>query len=150
MLAQVYKKGKLNMKRTANFKIGTISAMVLAVIALVLEALPGGAVLIFSDGSGNGIISTYSYFSLTPFGYANFAPLITGILTIALLVMVVASFIKAGGRKLRTATIVVNAAAVLASISPLIYGIHYYNTISTAVTAMLVLMLGMVVMAKNE
>ncbi len=138
------------MKRTANFKIGSISAMALAVIALVLEALPGGAVLIFSDGSGNGIVSTYSYFSLTPFGYANFAPLITGLLTIALLIMVVVGFIKAGGKKLRTATIVVNAIAVLVSFSPLIYGIHYYNTIGAAITAVLVLMLGMVVMAKNE
>lgn len=124
--------------------------MVLAVIAIILEALPGGAVLIFSDGSGSGIVSTYSYFSLTPFGYANFAPLITGIMTIAILIMVVVGFIKAGGRKLRTATIVVNALAVLVSISPLIYGIHYYNTIGAAVTAVLVLMLGMVVMAKNE
>ncbi|MCD7822602.1 MAG: hypothetical protein LUG86_01060 [Oscillospiraceae bacterium] len=138
------------MKRTASFKIGAISAMVLAVIAIILEALPGGAVLIFSDGSGSGIVSTYSYFSLTPFGYANFAPLITGIMTIAILIMVVVGFIKAGGRKLRTATIVVNALAVLVSISPLIYGIHYYNTIGAAVTAVLVLMLGMVVMAKNE
>ncbi len=136
--------------RTQNFKIGTISAMVLAVIALVLEALPGGAVLIFSDGSGSGVVETYSYFSLTPFGYANFAPLITGILTIALLVMVVVGFVKAGGKKLRTAIIVVNAVAVLVSFSPLIYGIHYYNAIGAAITTVLVLMLGMVVMAKNE
>ncbi len=138
------------MKRTMNFKIGTIVAMVLGVFAIVLESLPGGAVLIFSDGSGSGIVSTFPYFSLTPFGYANFAPLITGILTIVLLVMIVASFIKAGGRKLRTATIAVNAIAVLVSISPLIYGIHYYNTIGAAITSLLVLMLGMVVMAKNE
>ncbi|MCD7784385.1 MAG: hypothetical protein LUH18_02200 [Oscillospiraceae bacterium] len=138
------------MKRTMNFKIGTIAAMVLGVFAIVLETLPGGAVLIFSDGSGSGIVSTYSYFSLTPFGYANFAPLITGIMTIALLVMAVVSFIKAGGKRLRTATIVVNAIAVLVSISPLIYGIHYYNIISVAITTLLVLMLGMVVLAKNE
>ncbi len=124
--------------------------MVLGVIAIILEALPGGAVLIFSDGSGSGIISTYSYFSLTPFGYANFAPLITGLLTIALLIMVIVGFVRAGGKKLRTATIVVNAIAVLISISPLIYGVHYYNTISAAVTTMLVLMLGMTVLAKNE
>lgn len=124
--------------------------MVLLVIALILEALPGGAVLIFSDGSGSGIISTYSYFSLTPFGYANFAPLITGVLTIVLLVMVVVSFIRAGGKKLRTAIIVVSAIAVLTSISPLIYGVHYYNTISAAITSVLVLTLGMVVMGKNE
>ena len=138
------------MNRTKNFKIGSIAAMVLGVIAIILEALPGGAVLIFSDGSGNGIISTYSYFSLTPFGYANFAPLITGLLTIALLVMVIAGFVRAGSKKLRTAIIVVNATAVLTSISPLIYGVHYYNTISAAVTTMLVLMLGMTVLAKNE
>ncbi|MCD7770935.1 MAG: hypothetical protein LUH23_02435 [Oscillospiraceae bacterium] len=138
------------MNRTKNFKIGSIAAKVLGVIAIVLEALPGGAVLIFSDGSGSGIISTYSYFSLTPFGYANFAPLITGLLTIALLVMVIVGFVRAGGKKLRTATIVVNALAVLVSISPLIYGVHYYNTISAAVTTMLVLMLGMTVLAKNE
>jgi len=59
-------------------------SLVLLLETLLLESLPLGAVLSFSQGP-NAIglhQETYSYFSLVPFGYANFTPLITGILTI--------------------------------------------------------------------
>ena len=59
-------------------------SLVLLLETLLLESLPLGAVLSFSQGpNATGLHQeTYSYFSLIPFGYANFTPLITGILTI--------------------------------------------------------------------
>lgn len=55
------------------------------IIAFVLELLPYGVVLNFANPEGEPWRRTYSYFSLTPFGYANFGPFITAILTCALL-----------------------------------------------------------------
>ncbi|MBQ8880024.1 MAG: hypothetical protein IJY69_04200 [Clostridia bacterium] len=64
--------------------------LILPFFTLILEALPYGAVMYFANMGGKSIRSTYSYFDLPPFGYANFSPLltavITGILTAALLI----------------------------------------------------------------
>ncbi len=55
--------------------------LILPIITLVLEALPFGAVCNFANPDGTPFRETFSYFSLVPFGYANFFPLITGVLT---------------------------------------------------------------------
>ena len=55
---------------------------VLPALTIVLELLPLGAVCIFATSPTERVKETFSYFSLTPFGYANFAPLITAILTV--------------------------------------------------------------------
>ena len=49
---------------------------VLPALTIVLELLPLGAVCIFATSPTERVKETFSYFSLTPFGYANFAPLI--------------------------------------------------------------------------
>lgn len=49
------------------------------VLALILEALPYGAVLQFARPAAAPLRELYSYFDLTPFGYANFAPLFTAL-----------------------------------------------------------------------
>jgi len=48
---------------------------VLPALTIVLELLPFGAVCIFATSPTERVKETFSYFSLTPFGYANFAPL---------------------------------------------------------------------------
>ena len=50
-------------------------------VALILEILPYGAVCNFANPDGEPWRYTYSYFDLTPFGYANFAPFIVALLT---------------------------------------------------------------------
>ena len=55
---------------------------VLPALTIVLELLPLGAVCIFATSPTERVKETFSYYSLTPFGYANFAPLITAILTV--------------------------------------------------------------------
>ena len=57
------------------------------VLALILEALPYGAVLRFARPAAAPLRELYSYFDLTPFGYANFAPLFTALGTCVLLVL---------------------------------------------------------------
>ncbi len=57
------------------------------VAAVILEALPYGAKLTFGLENGETKEELFSYFSLTPYGYANFLPLITSILTCVLLVI---------------------------------------------------------------
>ena len=59
---------------------------VLPLAALLLELLPGGVKMRFMAPPGQApTIKMTSYFDLLPFGYANFAPLITAILTCVLL-----------------------------------------------------------------
>lgn len=62
--------------------------LILPVVAIVLEALPYGAVLNFADDSQT-YRETFSYFSLTPYGYANFGPLIAAVLTCVALLLVI-------------------------------------------------------------
>ena len=68
--------------------------LILPIITLILEILPYGAVCNFAapaeDGSIGRFRELYSYFDLTPFGYANFAPFITALITciIAVLLMI--------------------------------------------------------------
>lgn len=62
-------------------KLGKVLTVLLPVVALFLESLPHGAVLVFKDFPDGTIRTTYSYFSPTPWGYANFPPGITALLT---------------------------------------------------------------------
>lgn len=93
--------------------------IVLMVIAVALEALPFGAVLRFGQENGETPKSFFSYFSLTPYGYANFFPLITAVLSCVLLVLsVVLLFVDS--RKCKKAfrvLAVVNAAASLIALA---------------------------------
>lgn len=59
-----------------------ISLVVFPALTIVLEALPLGAVCTFAPSPTERVRETFSYFSLIPFGYANFAPLITAIISL--------------------------------------------------------------------
>ena len=64
-----------------------VCLVVLPALTIVLEVLPLGAVCIFATSPTERVKETFSYFSLTPFGYANFAPLITATLTVAIFLL---------------------------------------------------------------
>lgn len=70
------------MKKVLNF----LFACVLPIAAIVFELLPSSAVLHFA-GPDYSMKETYPYFSLTPFGYANFGPLICAVMTVAVLIL---------------------------------------------------------------
>ena len=92
--------------------------LILPVITLILEIIPYGAVLNFGvatgDGGGTTLRHLYSYFDPLVFGWANFAPMITGIFTCITLLFIVRYCFSGKnrpaivGRKLCLVTAVIN------------------------------------------
>lgn len=110
--------------------------VILPLVALILELLPYGAVLNFANPEGEPWRRTYSYFSMMPFGYANFGPLITAILTCVLLVLVVIYLFKPR-KGLNTAILNVTGFATAASLMPLMFGFDYITVIGVIITALM-------------
>ena len=111
---------------------------ILAAAALLLEALPYGAVLNFANPEGEPVRRTYSYFSLTPFGYASFGPLITAVLTSVLFVLAVIYYFKSTEKMLKIIKIIAFLALV-SSISPLFMGIRYFSVVGALISVCLFL-----------
>ncbi|MBR5453686.1 MAG: hypothetical protein IKV54_06370 [Clostridia bacterium] len=118
-------------------KIQRTPSFICAFTAIVLELLPYGAVMRFANPEGDAFRRTYSYFSLLPFGYANFGPLLTAILTSALAVLSLI-FIFRDATGIRVAVLTVSAlSAVTSSLPLLMFGIGYFSAIGFAVTLLL-------------
>ena len=64
-------------------KHAQLAVGILLTTALILESIPGGVVMTFAPGPGETLQVPASYFDLLPFGYGNFFPLITSVLTAA-------------------------------------------------------------------
>lgn len=111
--------------------------LVLLLVTLVLEILPYGTVLVFGNPEGADWHYTYSYFSLTPFGYAVFGPLITAIITCVLMLLSIIVLFK-NSKKLSKIIVVFGCIAALASLSPLLYGLRYFNMVSLAISVSLI------------
>ena len=110
---------------------------ILPTVTLILEALPYGAVCNFSDGEGKHLRKTFSYFDLTPFGYANFAPLITAILTcVAFILLMIYCF--TGNKSIARAAVIVFCICSVISLAPLLYGIEYFSVVGAMITASLI------------
>ncbi len=62
-------------------------SIIFQIAALILELLPFGAVLVFAPSPTEIVTHTYSYFNLDLVGYANFTPLLTGILSISVVIL---------------------------------------------------------------
>lgn len=105
-------------------KIKKILLAVFSALALILELLPNGAVLRFANPEGEPWVRGYNYFSLTPFGYANFGPFITAILSCILLALVII-FIFKPSRGLNIAVMNISGFATAASLMPLMLGTAY-------------------------
>ena len=113
-----------------------IGLVVLPAITIMLELLPLGAVCIFATSPTERVKETFSYFSLTPFGYANFAPLITAILTVAIFLLSLFALKKSGALK---ALFVLSIIAAVISLLPLVYGLNYYTLVGALITVTLVI-----------
>lgn len=111
--------------------------LALPIITLILEIIPYGAVCNFArpatDGSIGHFRKLYSYFDMTPFGYANFAPLITAILSCFVLLLVMIYSIT--GKK-RLLSLVKNALpiCIVISLFPLLYGIRFFSLVGALIT----------------
>ena len=136
------------MKQERRFRLSACGALSLA---LLLEALPYGAVLVFAPGPGERGVKTFSYFDLTPYGYANFGPLFTAVTTVlALLLFVLGLLRKEKGRKLQNAAFFCGLAAVLFSLMPLMFGAQMMNAVSYLVTVTLLLSVGLMAVVNRK
>ncbi len=110
-----------------------ITLAVLSVIAIILEILPYGAALSFANPEGEPFYKTYSYFSLVPFGYANFGPLITALLTVTLLILAII-FIFKQIKIIKMTFLFTSFLAVLFSLSPFVYGLSYFTPLGAIIS----------------
>lgn len=121
-----------------------ILIIIMPLVALILEILPYGAVLNFGQPNGRIIKETYSYFNLLPFGYANFGPFLTALLT-CILIAVLGFYAFYGKKALLKTAVILNFIAIFTSIMPLFFGISCYSIVGLFITlsfcAQLVLMI---------
>ena len=118
-----------------------LAALALQGVALVLEMLPIGAVMVFATSSTERTIEVYSYFSMLPVGYANFAPLLTGILTILIILLgVIALFRFDKAASIRRTIFVCSIISLLFSIvSVFLFGTVGMTAASYAVSCAILL-----------
>ena len=117
-------------------------------IALVLEILPYGAVCNFANPEGEPWRRTYSYFDLTPFGYANFAPFIVALLTCVLIILIVVSLVSK--KEMKAPILAVSAIATVLSLAPLLYGIRFFSVVGALISVALALTTVVAFMEKNK
>lgn len=111
--------------------------LILPIITLILEILPYGAVCNFANPEGEPWRKTYSYFDLLPFGYANFAPFITALLTcIIILLLVINLFVNKERLILTVRNILIITSLI--SLYPLIFGISYFSIVGGLITLTLI------------
>ena len=111
--------------------------LILPIITLILEILPYGAVCNFANPEGDPWRETFSYFDLTPFGYANFTPLFTAIATCLILVLLVIYCIK-GNIRIIIRTVNIVCVAIAMSLGSLVFGISYFSLVGGLITLSLV------------
>lgn len=113
-----------------------IALIAFPIIAIILEILPFGAVLNFA-GDGESVRRTYSYFDLTPYGYANFGPFLTAILTCVLLLLSLIFLFKES-KGLKKSITIVSAMAVFTSVMPLFLGLNCYSVVGVLISVVLI------------
>ena len=115
--------------------------LIFPIITLILEILPYGAVCNFmrpaTDGSIGHFRELYSYFDLMPFGYANFAPLITAVFTCLITVLLVFYCIT-GKIRIAAATKNLLYLSVVFSLGPMTLGFHFLSIVGILITLCLI------------
>lgn len=114
-----------------------ITLLVSVIMSIILEALPYGAVCNFATPEET-IRQTFSYFDLTPYGYANFGPFLTACLTCILLLLAVLLIAKNSG-KIKTVATAISGISVVTSFLPLMFGLNYYSVVGGIISAMMII-----------
>ena len=109
---------------------------VLPIITLILEVLPYGAVLNFANPDSEPIRKTFSYFSLVPFGYANFSPFITAIITVFAFLSIVVYLITKKDVVLK-GTKGLLAVGTALSLCPLMFGFDSFTPVAALISVTL-------------
>ena len=111
--------------------------VLLPIVTLILEILPYGAVCNFANPEGEPFRKTFSYFDLTPFGYANFAPLITAIITCIVFLLIVIFCITGNPKWACKARNILCVCAAF-SLGPLVLGVRFFSIVGALITVSLV------------
>ncbi len=111
--------------------------LIVPFFTLLLEILPYGAVCIFKDDADSVLRKTFSYFSLIPYGYANFAPFITAVLTCIEVVLLVLYCVTGKLNFAKKAKLVL-VAAIIISFAPLMLGFEYFSAVGLLISISLV------------
>ena len=111
--------------------------LILPVITLILELLPYGAVCNFANPEGEPWRETYSYFDLTPFGYANFTPFLTAVVTCLVLALLLLYWAK-GSQKVGLLARNILAFGAVVSMGPLAFGLRFFSPVGALITVTLV------------
>ncbi len=83
-------------------------------IAIILMATPYGIAMTFAPGPTERVTKYFSYFSLMPFGYGNWFPIITALLSIVVFFLLLVSVRKANkGKAVRVCLALCIIASVL-------------------------------------
>lgn len=119
------------------------------IAALLLEIFAEGAVCNFATPE-KIITETFSYFSLTPYGYANFGPFLTAIFTCVLFIFAIILFTPIA-KKTTTAAAVVSGISVFTSVLPLImFGGRGFNLISYLISLLMIIQLIAIIIVKSK
>ena len=106
----------------------------LLLFSLIMELIPGSAVLIFASGPNERIVEYVSSFDLMLLGYANAAPFLTAVLTVVSLLLTVLIFFRSG-RRLKNATYIITIlAAIFMPLPALFFGFSYYPPMAIIIT----------------
>ena len=133
-------------------KILGIARLVCCVAAVVIQILPLGAVLRFGITAQDGTVSfsfkNYSYFDITPFGYAMFNYMICAVLTSIAALLSLMKVITLSRRQ--TPVTVLSAIALVMSLIPYIFGVFNIFTIIVSVLIAAVLALSVTMHCLHE
>lgn len=111
--------------------------LILPIVTLILEILPYGAICNFANPEGEPWRKTFSYFDLTPFGYANFAPFLTALATCIIFVLLLVYLFTDKPRIMAVTKVFLCIGAVV-SLCPLLYGINFFSVVGALITASLI------------
>ena len=137
--------------RPAAARVGTILCLL---AALVLEALPWGAVMNFarpaSDGSIGHFRETYSYFSLMPVGYGMFFPMLTGVLTAVLLAVTLLQWRRPRKKRGDRLFVALTVTLVCSLLPLLLFGADYFSAVGGLISLFLLLSLVFLALANGD
>ena len=129
------------LRKKLSDQIICLITVLLLILALILEAMPLGAVLVFANGPeiNDQTLKTFSYFSPMLIGYANVTPMLAGLLTIVSLCVSVVRLLKPSkAMKSKHITFYWMLFAATFSVLPgFLFGMSYINEISCGITALL-------------
>ncbi len=136
ILRMLFNRREINIKNSYRAMYSFI--LLSQVMALIFEMFPDALMLPFASGPNQWVTKTFSYFSLTPFGYAEFSPILTGVLTIIIIVLSAINLIQARkALKLQNADFICAIIAFVFSILHLLkYGAAYMSFPSYAISAL--------------